>query len=72
MKFIQNIHGDFVRVDKITALTVDKDSYGKWHVHAFTNNYSSKLKTFDTEAEARSWLKEFVDALDEEGYRHAD
>lgn len=71
MKFIQDIDGNFVRVDKIIALKVSK--LQKWNVLAYCENeHCYWLKTYNTEAEARSWLKEFVDALGEEGYRHAD
>lgn len=66
MKFIQDIDGNFVRADKITALTVE-DRPTLWAVVAYCDgNYYTKLKTFDTEAEARSWLKELVIQIDDE------
>ena len=66
MKFIKNINDDFIRVYTITALTVEKDQYGKWGVFAYSDSYNSKLKEFSTEAEARSWLNELVIQIDDE------
>ena len=65
MKFIQDIDGNFTRVDKITALKVSK--LQSWTVYAYCNkDYCVWLKTFDTEAEARSWLKELVIQIEDE------
>lgn len=65
MKFIKNIHGDFIRVDKIIMLTVEDQDPG-WTVDAKLGEYRAALKKFNTEAEARSWLNEFVIQLEDE------
>ena len=64
MKFIQNISGDFIRVDKIVMLEVT--DMPAWTVYAHLNEYRTALKKFNTEAEARSWLNEFVIQLEDE------
>ena len=65
MKFIQNISGDFVRTDKIIMLTVEDQDPG-WTVDAKLGEYRAALKKFNTEAEARSWLKELVIQIEDE------
>ena len=64
MKFIQDIHGDFVRTDKIVMLEVT--DMPAWTVYAHLNEYRTALKKFNTEAEARSWLKELVIQIEDE------
>jgi len=67
VKFIKNIRGDFIRVDKIVALEVYKTkSPDEWVVIALLENHGTTLKQFGTEAEDRSWLNEFVIQLEDE------
>lgn len=66
MKFIKDTNLNFVRVDKIIALAVE-DKSTLWAVVAYCDgNCCVELKTFGTEAEARSWLKELVIQIDDE------
>lgn len=66
MKFIKDTNLNFVRVDKIIALAVE-DRPTLWAVVAYCDgNCCVELKTFGTEAEARSWLKELVIQIDDE------
>ena len=65
MKFLKDINGDFVRIDKIVAFEAAQTT-DSCCVQALCDEIVATLKYFDTEAEARSWLGELMIQVEDE------